>query len=102
MKTIFAILIAVCLVMTPLTALAGKGGGGKGSGGKGGGGQGPSQQAYEKADDNSQFKREGNAEGSEGQMKAKERHRHEETKGKAKGKEKGNKERKRSEGTQTD
>ncbi len=97
MRTIFALLVAVCLTMTPLTALAGKGGGGKG-----GGGQGPSQKAYEKADDNAQFKRAGDAKGSEGQVQSKERHRHEETKGKAKGKDKGEKERKRSEGTQTD
>lgn len=95
MKTIIALLVAVCFVLSPMTTLAGKGG----QGGKGGSPW-PNQKAYQKADENAQFKREGEAVGSEDALKSKKRKRVEETKGEdmGKGKKERNEERVRQEG----
>ena len=86
MKTIVALLVAVCFVLVPVAALAGKGG----QGGQGGSPL-PNQKAYQNADDNAKFKREGEAAGSEDAPKLKKRKRVEETKGEDMGK--GNKNR---------
>ena len=86
MKTIVALLVAVCFVVAPMPTLAGKGGqGGKGDGPL------PNQKAYQNADDNAKFKREGEVAGSEDAPKLKKRKRVEETKGEDMGK--GNKNR---------
>ena len=83
MKTIVALLVTLCFVMLPMTTFAGKGGQGSSKG--------PNQQAYKKANENAQFKREGEEVGSEDATKMKKRKRVEETKGEDKGK--GNKNR---------
>jgi hypothetical protein len=62
MKTIIALLVAVCFVMMPVTTLAGKGGS-----------KGPSAKAYQKADDNASFKRQGDAEETDEQYQKKNR-----------------------------
>jgi hypothetical protein len=83
MKTIVALVVTLCFVVAPMTTFAGKGGQGSSKG--------PNQQAYKKADENAQFKREGEAVGSEDTTKLKKRKRVEETKGEDMGK--GNKNR---------
>lgn len=95
MRTIVALLVAVCLVMAPVAALAGKGGQG---------GKGPSQKAYKTADENAQFKREGEVPEPEDALKLKKRKRVEETKGEdmGKGKMERNEERVRKEGKPSD
>jgi Ni/Co efflux regulator RcnB len=70
MKTIIALLVAVCFVAMPVTALAGKGGS-----------KGPSAKAQGKADDNASFKRKGEADETGEQYQKKERKRVEATEG---------------------
>jgi Ni/Co efflux regulator RcnB len=74
MKTIVALLVAVCFVIMPVTTLAGKGGR-----------KGPSAKAYEKADDNANFKRQEDAEETDEQYQKNKRKRVEAMEGEAQG-----------------
>ena len=74
MKTVIVLLVAVCFVAAPLTTFAGKGGT-----------KGPSAKAYEKADDNASFKRDGEAEETGEQYKKKNRQRVEAAEGEEQG-----------------
>ena len=54
MKSFIAMLVIVCFAVAPMTALAAQGGK-----------KGPNARAYEKADDNAKFKRDGKQKGAD-------------------------------------